>query len=106
MNWNTSHRTKVAHCQLALQCDFENQDLCAEAINMATDSMACYSVGGAIRRVNKNDRLAIYGGSIVSAVLCRAWYDRGADKGLSNANLAERGIDRGLDAFVKHEQRC
>lgn len=74
------HAAKIAQCEVALKYHLKRKHLCAEALNMAADETATYNDGGAIRHLYKNDRLAVYGDSIASSVLCRAWYLRGGDK--------------------------
>lgn len=79
MDSYTRFANKVSQCQQAIDYTFANELLCARALNAAADSRACYLIGGSVRTMAKNDRLAIYGDNIAAHRLCCLWLDAGLE---------------------------
>ncbi|KAG5971887.1 hypothetical protein E4U55_001045 [Claviceps digitariae] len=67
MDFNSRFGSRIAQCELSLEYNWKHEALGAAALNMAADMMAFCEVHGTIQRVNKNDRLAVYGDSDASA---------------------------------------
>lgn len=81
MSFDSRFGDNITHCERAIAYSFSGKFACAEALNTAADAMACYHDGRSIRKLPKNDRLAVYGDATAQRVLCRRWYTDGYPKG-------------------------
>lgn len=81
MHFNNHLEDKIARCELAIAYVFNSKIFCAEALNAAGDVNALYGSNGTVRRLSKNDRLAVYGDIVAAQSLCRHWYYSGLGKG-------------------------
>lgn len=81
MDFDHRFGAKIARCELAIAYTFNDKTLCAQALNAAADTAAIYRDGQAVRRLPKNDRLALYGDVVAEPVLCRRWFMEGRTTG-------------------------
>ncbi|RKL51066.1 hypothetical protein BFJ72_g519 [Fusarium proliferatum] len=100
---------KVAECESIITYEFNSKSLCAQALNAAADSMAVCYMDGSIKKMPKNDRLAVYGDAAAAAYLCSLWVKGGLPKHcwttlrrdlISNDNLTRVGRERGLHKCI------
>ncbi|KLP16002.1 Uncharacterized protein LW94_12698 [Fusarium fujikuroi] len=104
---------KVAECESIITYEFNSKSLCAQALNAAADSMAVCYMDGSIKKMPKNDRLAVYGDAAAAAYLCSLWVKGGLPKPdikdcwttlrrdlISNDNLTRVGRERGLHKCI------
>ena len=77
-----SHRfgLNVDRCETIIGYCFRSKTLGAEALNAAADHQAAYNLDGALKRMPKNDRLAVYGDIAAAFHLASIWMQRGFDK--------------------------
>jgi hypothetical protein len=67
---------RVSECDSIIGYEFNSKSLCAQALNVAADSMAVGVLDGSMKKMPKNDRLAVYGDAEAAAYLCSP-LDRG-----------------------------
>lgn len=80
---------KVFQCEALLEYTFTNRDLCAEALNMSGEPT---SWKGQHQKLRPNKSLAIYGDFVLSAKLCRQWYEANLPRGKSIPILASSEV--------------
>ncbi|KAH7066186.1 ribonuclease III domain-containing protein [Paraphoma chrysanthemicola] len=106
---------KIAQVEEIVGYSFTDKLLCAEALQTAGLPNNRLTVNGTSHVVNKNDRLAILGNSIMAAILCELWYGYQNDQGsaptkaqwdtlrlrkLSNAYLGQLGTSLEIDRLI------
>ncbi|KAF5689525.1 ribonuclease III [Fusarium circinatum] len=104
---------KVAECESIIAYEFNSKSLCAQALNTAADSMSVCVMDGSIKKIPKNDRLAVYGDAAAAAYLCSLWIKRGLPKPdvqdcwttlrrdlISNENLTRVGRENGIHKCI------
>jgi hypothetical protein len=70
---------KVSLCESIIEYTFADRLLCAVALN-TTGNMVLWD--NQFRVVPKNQRLSVYGDSVVAASLCRKWFETDLAKGM------------------------
>lgn len=73
MDFSIRFGHKVSTCEHIIGYTFESKELCAEALNAAGDYSAVYTLDGHMRKMAKNDILAVYGDSVADFYLCGLW---------------------------------
>ncbi|KAG5775088.1 hypothetical protein H9Q73_011235 [Fusarium xylarioides] len=104
---------RVSECESIIAYEFNSKSLCAQALNTAADSMSVCVLDGSIKKIPKNDRLAVYGDAAAAAYLCSLWIKGGLPKPdsqdcwttlrrdlISNDNLTRVGREHGLDKCI------
>ncbi|OAA64772.1 Ribonuclease III [Cordyceps fumosorosea ARSEF 2679] len=109
MRFDSQFGHGIAQCEQKIQYTFTNKLLSAVSLNNAGPNASVYIDNGEYKTLSKNDRLAVYGNSIATAMLCQDWYHKNSSKAiwtsirneaLSNNFLAETGFSYGLDLCV------
>ncbi|XWW92868.1 hypothetical protein V2A60_000795 [Cordyceps javanica] len=109
MDFDSRFQQNIRGCEQILLHTFLNKLRCAESLNGAGSTASVYVVDGRRKILPKNDRLAVYGDSVASAMLCQDWYHGGSDRDswtsirttvLCNDYLAARGFALGLDSCL------
>ena len=103
------NEAKVAACESIIGYVFDNKLLCLEALQTSGHLLRWQQD---LVRVEKNDRLAVFGDSVAKALLCKQWLDTGRNKGgyydtyplqlLRTTNVEQRPMDPGRASFA-HE---
>ncbi|KAK5081023.1 hypothetical protein LTR05_008340 [Lithohypha guttulata] len=97
---------KVAKCEAMLNITFSNKLLCLEALQMSGNMLPWNEQ---FLKVNKNDRLAVLGDTVLKSYLCKKWYHSGRVKGqwadaeqtlVRNTNLARIGLNKSLKECI------
>ncbi|KAH7092615.1 ribonuclease III domain-containing protein [Paraphoma chrysanthemicola] len=106
---------KIAKVEEIIGYSFTDKLLCAEALQTAGAPNNRLTVNGTLHAVNKNDRLAILGDSVMTVVLCEFWYGYQNGQGsapikgqwdslrlgkLSNAYLGQLGTSLEIDRLI------
>jgi hypothetical protein len=81
---------KVSLCESILDYTFTNRTLCAEALNTSGTLLVWENASQALPR---NQRIAIYGDSVIRAQLCRQWW---------HATNLTKGIIANRHGLLKH----
>ncbi|OAQ98330.1 hypothetical protein LLEC1_08056 [Akanthomyces lecanii] len=109
MAFNSRFEPLVAQCEQKIGHTFTDKLLSAQSVNNAAGANAFDVFNGKFELIPKNDRLAIYGDSVMASILSKDWYHGGSDKAawtsirnnvLSNDSLAKTGFDFGLDTCI------
>ncbi|KAK5102632.1 hypothetical protein LTS08_003432 [Lithohypha guttulata] len=87
---------KVAKCEAMLNITFSNKLLCLEALQMSGNMLPWNEQ---FLKVNKNDRLAVLGDTVLKSYLCKKWYHSGRVK-VRNTNLARIGLNKSLKECI------
>jgi len=80
MDFSYRFSPDVDRCETILGYCFKSKILCAEALNAAADHQATYTSDGVLKKMPKNDRLAVYGDTAAAFHLASIWVQRGLDK--------------------------
>ena len=115
---------KITNCEASISYEFQNKLTCLAAL-FTYPGVAM--IQNAFRPMQPNSRLAIYGDAIVTAYLCKKWFDTKLNKGMrgrivyingpllsiypgewttvrnaliSNPNLSDVGFTHGLERCV------
>ena len=102
-----TNEAKVAACESIIGYVFENKLLYLEALQTSGHLLRWHHD---LIRVERNDRLAVFGDSMAKAFLCKQWLDTGRNKGgrysppftqlLCTPNIEKRPMDPGRASFA------
>lgn len=81
MDFDSRFGRSIAQCEQKIQYTFINKVVSAVSLNNAGPTASVYLDNGAFKTLPKNDRLAVYGDSIATAMLCQDWYHDRSSKG-------------------------
>jgi ribonuclease-3 len=80
-----TNEAKVATCESIIGYVFENKLSCLEALQTSGHVLRWQQD---LIRIERNDRLAVYGDVVAKAFLCKQWLDTGRSKGGYNISLS------------------
>lgn len=81
MDFDSRFGHTITQCRHKIQYTFTNELLSAESLNNAGPTASGYVTNGKFTTLPKNDRLAVYGDIVATAMLCRDWYHESSSKG-------------------------
>lgn len=81
MDFDSRFGHRITRCEDRIKHTFINKLLAAESLNNVGPSASVYFDNKVQKTLSKNDRLAVYGDSIATTMLCRDWYHKNTSKG-------------------------